>query len=228
MPRHAREAQGFESLGLSKATLELRTRILYDRPMLPWNNWLLCTGSTYGTWLRGDPRGWRARGHREHVEGDYRDPPPAGAHAAARKHSLRLMKRRPIVLKAPARAAACRVMVETLQFHGVELLDLCVGATHWHVLARFTPLPKSPGIKIPGLDFAALKREARRLMGIAKKRSARAMSEAHLAARGGVWAVRCGVCPVRNRGHQLALVRYVRAHARQGAAVWSQRRKQNP
>jgi len=198
--------------------------------MFPWNHWLLCTGSTYGTWVRGDLRGWRARGHREHVDGDYRSPPPSGAHADARRQSKRLMKRRPVLLKAPARAAACRTMAEALRFHGVEVLDLCVGATHWHVLARFTPLPAAasgPGIPIPGLDFATLKRDARRLMGIAKKRSARALSEAHLVARGGVWAVRCGVRPVRDRAHQLALVRYVRAHGRQGAAVWSQLRKQN-
>ena len=138
------------------------------------------------------------------------------------------MKRPRVILGPSQRAAACRTMADALQFHGAELLDLCVGATHWHVLARFTPLPKSPGIKIPGLDFVALKREARRLMGIAKKRSSRAMSEAHLVARGGVWAVRCSACPIRDRTHQLALVRYVRAHARQGAAVWSHLRKQSP
>ncbi len=139
-----------------------------------------------------------------------------------------LMKRPRVILGPSQRAAACRAMADALQLHGVELLDLCVGATHWHVLARFTPLPKSPGIKIPGLDFAALKREARRLMGIAKKASARVLSDAGLTAPGGIWAVRCSARPVRNRDHQLALVRYVRAHARQGAAVWSQLRKQSP
>ena len=138
------------------------------------------------------------------------------------------MKRPRVILGPSQRAAACRAMADALQFHGVELLDLCVGATHWHVLARFTPFSASPGIPIPGLDFATLKREARRLMGIAKKESARALSEARLVAPGGVWAVRCGVRSVRNRAHQKALVHYVRAHARQGAAVWSQRRKQSP
>jgi len=138
------------------------------------------------------------------------------------------MKRPRVILGPSQRAAACRAMADALQFHGVELLDLCVGATHWHVLARFTPFSASPGIPIPGLDFATLKREARRLMGIAKKESARALSEARLVAPGGVWAVRCGVRSVRNRAHQKALVHYVRAHARQGAAVWSQLRKQSP
>ena len=41
--------------------------------MPAWNHWYHCTAHTYGTWLRGDPRGWRARHHREHVDGDYRN-----------------------------------------------------------------------------------------------------------------------------------------------------------
>jgi len=44
----------------------------------PWNRWFHCIGGTYGSWLPGDPRGFRTRHHREHVEGDYRNPPPAG------------------------------------------------------------------------------------------------------------------------------------------------------
>ena len=44
-----------------------------------WNNWYHCVGSTYGSWLRGDPRGFSTFRHREHVEGDYRSPPiPVG------------------------------------------------------------------------------------------------------------------------------------------------------
>src|SRR4051812_22286516 len=46
--------------------------------MEAWNDWLHVSGSTYGTWLRGDPRGWRSRRHREHCEGDYKNPPPKG------------------------------------------------------------------------------------------------------------------------------------------------------
>jgi hypothetical protein len=65
-------------------------------------------------------------------------------------------------------------------------------------------------------------------MGIAKKASARVLSDAGLTAPGGIWAVRCSARPIRDRTHQLALVRYVRAHARQGAAVWSQLRMQSP
>src|SRR5947209_9061428 len=61
--------------------------------MDPWSNWYHCTGSTYGTWLRGDPRGWRARHHREHVNGDYHSPPPRGMYDKLHARSKKLMKR---------------------------------------------------------------------------------------------------------------------------------------
>ena len=44
--------------------------------MTAWNNWYHVNGNTYGTWLPGDPRGWRERGHKKHVAGDYKNPPP--------------------------------------------------------------------------------------------------------------------------------------------------------
>ena len=42
----------------------------------PWQSWYHCNGTFKGNWLRGDERGWRSRNHREHVEGDYKNPPP--------------------------------------------------------------------------------------------------------------------------------------------------------
>jgi hypothetical protein len=44
----------------------------------PWNHWYHCMGNTFGTWLPGSPKGFRTRHHREHVEGDYKHPPPKG------------------------------------------------------------------------------------------------------------------------------------------------------
>lgn len=43
-----------------------------------WNAWYHVLTNTYGTWLRGDRRGWRERHHRKHVEGDYKNPPKPG------------------------------------------------------------------------------------------------------------------------------------------------------
>jgi hypothetical protein len=44
----------------------------------PWNFWYHVGGNTKSTWLHGDRRGFRTRHHREHIEGDYRHPPPRG------------------------------------------------------------------------------------------------------------------------------------------------------
>src|SRR4029079_6566514 len=44
----------------------------------PWNAWYHVTNHVCGSWVRGDPRGWRSRHHREHVDGDYKNPPPTG------------------------------------------------------------------------------------------------------------------------------------------------------
>ena len=81
--------------------------------MVPWNNWYHCTGSTKGTWLRGDPRGWRARRHREHCVGDYKNPPPPGMYADLLALSKKLSKRR-VVLSPLQREVTCRAMAEAL------------------------------------------------------------------------------------------------------------------
>lgn len=203
--------------------------------MLPWNHWFHCMGSTYGTWLRGDPRGWRARHHREHVDGDYKNPPPAGTYDRLLAQSKRSMKRDEVLLDWNQRVVACREMGKTLLYHKVELIDLSVGAAHFHLLARFTPLDQSPGMEVPGIQipgcegrdptsvnqYELLKRTARHFVGIAKKNSARALSDAGLTAPGGIWAVRGQIKPIRDRVHQLNAVKYIRDHGREGAAVWS-------
>lgn len=81
----------------------------------PWNNWYHCIGTTHGSWLRGDSRGWRARHHREHVEGDCKRPPASGAHSQVQRESQKLMKRAPIVLGPEQRSVVCLTIVEALE-----------------------------------------------------------------------------------------------------------------
>lgn len=138
------------------------------------------------------------------------------------------MKRDEVLLDWDQRVIACREMGKTLVYHHVELIDLSVGAAHFHLLARFTPLGQTSGIRIPGLKdpakadrYELLKRTARHFVGTAKKNSARALSDAGLAAPGGVWAVRGQIKPIRDRAHQLNVAQYIRDHAAEGAAVWS-------
>ncbi|MBL7132603.1 MAG: hypothetical protein ISS78_00765 [Phycisphaerae bacterium] len=150
------------------------------------------------------------------MEGDYRDPPPPGKYAKLYDQSKRSMKRPPVKLKVQARRLACRAMAEGLLHHGIELVDLSVGVTHFHVLARFAPLTAAGRPSVQDL-----KRTARHYLGVAKKVSSRTLSDAGLVRRGGVWGVRGLERPVRNRAHQLNVAQYIRDHAKEGAVVWS-------
>jgi hypothetical protein len=49
--------------------------------VVPGGVWYHSITSTYGAWLYGDERGFRTRHHREHVDGDYKSPPPRGLYA---------------------------------------------------------------------------------------------------------------------------------------------------
>ncbi len=75
--------------------------------MLPWNNWFHRIGSAYGPWLPGDSRGWRSRHHREHVDGDCKNPPPPGMYDGLHEVARRNMDRCEIVPARDQRAPAC-------------------------------------------------------------------------------------------------------------------------
>ena len=184
--------------------------------MRPWNGWVHCTGSTYGTWLRGDPRGWRSRHHHEHCEGDYRSPPPKGMHDAKLARSRELMKRPGVYLPEDARHVGCAAMVEALEFHDAEPIAVCVGRVHWHALIRPIPQGRSPRAGAMRGD-----RSPRLVMGPAKRESARAMSRLGVVELGGVWARGCGRRWIKDRRHQVTVVHYIQKHAREGAATWT-------
>ncbi|MCK4872172.1 MAG: hypothetical protein KAS72_05570 [Phycisphaerales bacterium] len=171
--------------------------------MEPWNNWYHCTGNTYGTWLPGDPRGWRARHHRLHVEGDYKNPPTPGEHAALHERSRSKLTRQPVYLGSRAQAIACDAIVEKLSEKAVEIGAVAVDDHHLHVVGRF------------------MDRNPRRWIGLAKKNSAWAVREADLAPRGGIWAVRAQCLPIADEVHWRTAVAYVLRHGERGAAVWS-------
>jgi hypothetical protein len=131
------------------------------------------------------------------------------------------MKRDAVVLSWDEQVRTCRKIMEALTYHNVEVVQLCVSPTHFHVLCRFVPL--SAGIAIPGLDNprASTIRDPRHLIGIAKKESARELSKTGARTKGGIWAVRCKCKPIRDRRHQVRVTRYIYAHHKHGAAVFS-------
>src|SRR5205809_4884314 len=97
-----------------------------ETPTKPWNAWYHVTIHVYGSWLRGDPRGWRSRHHREHVDGDYKNPPPKGKYDNLYELSKALMKRDPVKIERELRQFVTNAIAEKLRADGIEVLIVSV------------------------------------------------------------------------------------------------------
>ena len=167
----------------------------------PWNNWYHCNGNTYGTWLRGDPRGFRERHHRRHVEGDYKKPPPPGKHDAMLERSRNLLKRAPIHLDKEQRRIAADAIVTKLLKDSIDVIAVSVDDHHFHLLARFPD------------------HRPRHWIGRAKKHASELLTNFQL--KGRVWAQGCRSLPITDRHHQINTYEYIIGHRKQGAGVWT-------
>jgi hypothetical protein len=101
--------------------------------------WFHLTTHTYGVWLYGDPRGFRTRHHREHVEGDYKNPPrgeAAAEYAEKYRRSQESLKQEPVRLPPELRAVVGAALRERLIAPGAQVIAVAMTATHAHVLAK--------------------------------------------------------------------------------------------
>jgi hypothetical protein len=169
--------------------------------MAAWRHWYHVSGTTYGTWLQGDPRGWRSRHHRTHVDGDYRNPPPAGTWDRLADYSAGRMKHPPLRLEAGQRRLVCLALAEKLTVLGTEPLVVSMDAVHFHLLARF--VADNPRI----------------VVGRVKRHATFELTAAGVARR--AWAKGSHAKPIRSRRHQVAVFDYLVGHREKGAFVWT-------
>lgn len=149
------------------------------------------TWSTYGSWLPGDPRGFRTRHHRTHVEGDYKNPPPPGTYDGLHAYAKGALTKPPVVLPIPLRPVAGQTCLEQFQKEWSTVHAISVGGEHVHAALEAQP----QGLKA--------------LVGRAKKvPSHRIRAEIP----GQVWAEGCHVMPIRDKGHWLNVLKYIRTH----------------
>jgi hypothetical protein len=174
--------------------------------MRPWNHWFHCTCNTFGTWLPGDPRGWRERHHRQHVNGDYRSPPPKGSGDRLHARSKGLMPRRPIHLDKRQRAAALQAVVGHLLDDRIEVLVAAMDDHHLHLLGQFSD--HHPRIRLGWAKLAATK--CLKADG----------GLSNLPPGVGIWAKRSKAIPIKDRPHLVNAVNYIAGHERRGAEVY--------
>ena len=169
----------------------------------PWNDWYHVTVHAYGSWLRGDHRGWRSRHHREHVDGDYKNPPRKGKYDNLYELSKALMKRDAVKIATHLRKFIADEIATKLRSDGIEVLIVSVDAKHVHVLARFPD------------------HNVRHWIGRAKKHASHALRQQGLRTeKGGLWGKRCHPEPIENRAHEVFCFGYIRDHFKRGAELW--------
>jgi len=168
--------------------------------------WIHFVTTTYGAWLSGDPRGFRTRHHREHVAGDYKNPPPRDLYAKQLERSAKSLKQPPVTLAKKWRPIVGGAVRDKLGERGAFVLCLAVSSQHVHLLAK---LPRGA--------------EPRIVMGLAKKHAAFEIKGRGW--DGKLWGRRGKELRVRGREHQLRVYGYILAHAKQGAWVWHWRMK---
>jgi hypothetical protein len=169
--------------------------------MAAWNGWYHVMGNTYGTWLPGDPRGWRERKHKKHVAGDYKCPPPAGSGDEVLRRSKSLLTQPPVHLTVAQRKLVGQSLVEMLVRQESEVLALSLTAVHFHLLARFRDAQVRP------------------LAGRAKKHAYFQLRDAGFA--GTLWGDGTSVVPVEDRAHQVNVFNYIVDHRAENAWVWT-------
>ena len=168
------------------------------RPHLYWTHIIL---TTYGAWLLGDARGFRTRDHREHVEGDYKNPPARGKYEKRAANSRRALSREPVRLTPEQRAIVGNALREKLERLDCAVAALSVSASHMHVMAG---LPRG---------------NWKHVVGVAKRHTWFELHE-QTGFTGDLWAKGSKVIPLRDRAYQTNVYLYIRRHAEQGAWLW--------
>jgi len=97
------------------------------------------TWGTYGSWLPGDPRGFRTRRHRTHVEGDYKNPPPPGIYEGLHNYARAKLRKPPVVLPQDLRPTVGLACLEQFAKEDARVYALSVGGEHVHVAADCSP-----------------------------------------------------------------------------------------
>ncbi|MGH7178301.1 MAG: hypothetical protein ACREJC_13050, partial [Tepidisphaeraceae bacterium] len=103
----------------------------------PNRAWWHLMWNTYGTWLPGDPRGFRNRHHRIHSSGDYRNPPPPGEHAGLHRYNHQRLPGEVVLRSTAIRRSVCDAMVRTLVELGARVMVVTVCRTHVHLVVEW-------------------------------------------------------------------------------------------
>jgi hypothetical protein len=155
--------------------------------------------NTHGSWLHGDPRGFRSRDHRIHSSGDYRNPPPKGEHQLLYEFQKARCPE-PVVIAPELRPVIARAFSDAMRDAGWETAIVSVSATHLHALSK---LPED-------------RSETKVAVGDAKRLASRSVKRQM---PGSVWSAGGTYKPVVTAAHYREAFEYIRTGQEEGAYV---------
>jgi hypothetical protein len=170
---------------------------IYKMPKRSWFHVIL---TYYGNWLPGDPRGFRTRHHKTHVEGDYKNPPPKGLYEGLYQSSQDSLKQPRVVLSAQEQMVVGNAFLETFNMCVVPVLAIAVHSTHLHLQGEF----ESARVRI--------------LCGKAKRNAWFRLCELGLNLK--LWAKRGKYQHIKDYQHHKNTHAYILKHADENAWVW--------
>ncbi|MGD9646150.1 MAG: hypothetical protein AB7U73_10605 [Pirellulales bacterium] len=166
-----------------------------------WHHLLL---TTYGAWLYGDARGFRTRHHREHVDGDYKNPPPRGLYEEKQRRSRASLVQPAVTIPSRFKELLGRAIWREFTRRGAWILIMAVSGQHVHLLVKIE------------------RGRIRQLAGRAKRCATLEMRSQGW--QGRLWGIRSHADRIQDRAHQVNTYRYIRRHIREGAwiGIWKQ------
>ena len=172
----------------------------------PGKAWHHIIFNTRGSWLTGDPRGFRSRNHRKHSDGDYKQPPPIGQHSGLYR-VVRANSRPAVSIPLALCSRIGQAVLGKCAEQGHRVLVIAVDAHHVHLLMQ---LPVD-------------RKEVKRLVGTWKQKGSHAVRDE---LPGTIWSKSCDPIRITDRQHHERVFHYILDHAQNGAWVWTYRDKE--
>jgi hypothetical protein len=171
---------------------------------MPWQHVII--GSRC-SWLHGDVRGFRNRGHRIHSSGDYKHRPPVSEHKGLREYHQR-RSGKPVNFGTDVRITILREFVVKMREIRRPIIAASIGARHLHAL---TDLPD---------DYPQMKR----IIGRCKQNASYRVTDI---LPGLIWSSGAEFKRVKDRDHLHNAYEYIRTKQERGTVVWSHRDDEN-
>ena len=169
--------------------------------------WVHVMCNTRCSWLHGDERGFRSRGHRVHSSGDYKHRPPESEHEGLRRYH-RERSGKAVSFSLSVRIRVVQEFVLKMKKLGHRIIACSGGKQHLHAL------PELP------VGYKVMKRE----IGKCKQKASHAVRDV---LPGSIWSEGGHEEVIKDLGHFHNAYGYIRTKQEAGTVVWSHRKDED-